>query len=837
MAEISLQAYLQKIDEAIAQGGYDEALAHGRHILQHYPKYLPVYRLLGKAMVEAGRHDLAEDMFLRVLSGDPEDFVARVGMSIIADHRGDLQRAIWHMERAFELEPNNDAIQDELRKLYSRRDGVEPPRLHLTRAGLARLYLRGNLLSRAVEELRALVAEEPGRIDLWVALAEACWRNDQRVQAEEACLHVLEELPYCLKANLILGEIWARSGREEGRVHLERAEALDPEHQEAVRLLGDSSPLEPREIRLPRLEYVLPEAAERPAWMVAAEAEGGMAGAERGLVDLETGMGIQIEIPSWLEELGAGEEEEVEGLPEEAMPRGEEVIEVPERPFGRPVGVEMAKGPEEEAPALEEEPEWLRGLEEAEWGEQLPPETAEEGGALEFPDWLAGTGAVEEEAGWPPAEPPVPAEIPEWLREMAPPGLGEVEEEAPPGWPEEELQPLPEEEEGEIPDWLMEAASLPPVGPEVEVPLPEESLLPEEEGEVPDWLKEAAAMPPVEPEVEAPPPEEKGGAAPSWLEGEGLPSGDEALAWLESLVAGKEEELRAAAEAEAEARMAEIMGRPREAAPPVKEAAPPAEERVEAFPPYLEEAGPHEGELELEELEEVAAPEWLIAAAAPEPAPPPRPAIPEELPGPEELSPPEVPRAEVLPAEPEAFGWTAFGVEEAPSEPAPPEAARPVEEGFGWIEFEAEPSPPQVELAAEVPPLEETLVQTRVERRPWEPKPPRGEAVPPPIVEVPLPEGVESLRGYVRAHPRDYQARLALAREMWRAGLYADSLEVYSQLLRSGKQVDEVMADMEAYVEERPSDPAVRRVLGDAYMRVGRLEEALEVYREALESL
>jgi len=49
-------------------------------------------------------------------------------------------------------------------------------------------------------------------------------------------------------------------------------------------------------------------------------------------------------------------------------------------------------------------------------------------------------------------------------------------------------------------------------------------------------------------------------------EGEFL-SGDEALAWLESLAAGKEEELRARAEAETQARVAEILGRKPEPAP------------------------------------------------------------------------------------------------------------------------------------------------------------------------------------------------------------------------------------------------------------------------------
>jgi predicted Zn-dependent protease len=116
-----------------------------------------------------------------------------------------------------------------LRKLYARRDGVEPARVPLTRGALARLYVNGELYTEAVAELYALLAQEPDRVDLQALLAEALWRSDQRVDAADTALRVLDRLPYCLDANLILGEIWTSGGREEDAdVHLKRAQALDP---------------------------------------------------------------------------------------------------------------------------------------------------------------------------------------------------------------------------------------------------------------------------------------------------------------------------------------------------------------------------------------------------------------------------------------------------------------------------------------------------------------------------------------------------------------------------------------------------------------------------------
>ena len=96
---------------------------------------------------------------------------------------------------------------------------------------------------------------------------------------------------------------------------------------------------------------------------------------------------------------------------------------------------------------------------------------------------------------------------------------------------------------------------------------------------------------------------------------------------------------------------------------------------------------------------------------------------------------------------------------------------------------------------------------------------------------------LEALWDHLRAHPRDHEARLTLARAMWQAGRYEESLEAYSRLLRANKLVDEVLADLEGYAEERPSDAGLLRVLGDAYMRADRLTEALEAYREALKNL
>ena len=117
MAKVSLRIYDREIERLIEQGHTDEAIAHCRHILKVFPKHLETYRLLGKAYLEARRYGEAVDIFGRLLMAVPDDFVAHVGLSIIRDEENKLDDAIWHMERAFEVQSSNAAIQSELQRL------------------------------------------------------------------------------------------------------------------------------------------------------------------------------------------------------------------------------------------------------------------------------------------------------------------------------------------------------------------------------------------------------------------------------------------------------------------------------------------------------------------------------------------------------------------------------------------------------------------------------------------------------------------------------------------------------------------------------------------------
>ncbi len=229
MSEISLRSYINEIDSIIDQGRHDEAIAHCRHILTKFPKHIETYRLLGKAFLETNQNSNASDIFMRVLSAVPDDFIAHVGMSVIREEEGNLGAAVTHMEKAFENQPYNSEIQLELKRLYGKRDGMEPPKVRLTQGALARMYIRGDLLKQGITELRNALGENPSRYDLKTLLAETYTINGQLANAIDLASDILKKYPFNLTANRILARsLKTHDHPQEMAICTKRLYALSP---------------------------------------------------------------------------------------------------------------------------------------------------------------------------------------------------------------------------------------------------------------------------------------------------------------------------------------------------------------------------------------------------------------------------------------------------------------------------------------------------------------------------------------------------------------------------------------------------------------------------------
>jgi tetratricopeptide (TPR) repeat protein len=403
MAKVSLRAYNREIETLIDRGQFDEAIAHCRHILKTYPKHLETYRLLGKAYLESKRYADAVDIFSRILATVHNDFVAQVGMSIIRDEENKLDDAIWHMERAFETQPSNPAIQAELQRLYARRDGVRPPRIRMTRGALANMYVQGDLYPQAISEIKSVLKDDPERADMQALLARALYKSGSRNDGADVATSLLRRYPYSLDANRVLVEILGTEHPETAQMYRQRVFELDPYAAQVTGSIFLASAVSDAAVNVERLDWNGQPVALQPDWSDRA-------------ISPETG-----EQPDWSEPSSFGGIQSAD----ESIFGSTTPPETPS-PFG---GIESA-------PAL------LFGAAAA--------EQASENQQDEIPDfmraagWGASTGVFDESKSAFAKDEAQPAgsleqgDLPDWVKAMKPP---------------ESRAPEPEQEEA-IPDWI-----------------------------------------------------------------------------------------------------------------------------------------------------------------------------------------------------------------------------------------------------------------------------------------------------------------------------------------------------------------------------------------------
>jgi len=236
MVQTTLREHLQETEDAISAGRIDEALEGCQRILRQYPESLEVQRLLGEVYLAQGHLDEAQQAFDWVLTNDPENVIAYCDRALISERRSDFETALDCYQQAYELSRGNSQIRREFNKLSEK---VGQQGFMFSRAGLARLYMRGDLLPQAVQEWEAVLASSPDRIDARTGLLEAYWREGLTDQVERLATQILEEVPSCLKALLLLAYAIAPRDPQKTQELLRRVEALDPDLVMAQDLFAD----------------------------------------------------------------------------------------------------------------------------------------------------------------------------------------------------------------------------------------------------------------------------------------------------------------------------------------------------------------------------------------------------------------------------------------------------------------------------------------------------------------------------------------------------------------------------------------------------------------------
>ncbi len=236
-----LRELLAIAQTALEAGRHQEATVACRHVLRDYPDAITAMRLLGEAYLEAGRPDEATRAFERVLASDPYNVLARVGLGVLAEDRGDDERAIAQFRLAWEVGPALPQLRSELVRLYRKRYGVGG-RLRMTRVSLANLHARNEDLPRAIRQFQLLHREEPARLDIAIGLAECFWRHGDDAEAQALCRTLLATRPLLVRPLLILAaslgdQPQAGAAAAEADSFLPRARALDPDATLAAELV------------------------------------------------------------------------------------------------------------------------------------------------------------------------------------------------------------------------------------------------------------------------------------------------------------------------------------------------------------------------------------------------------------------------------------------------------------------------------------------------------------------------------------------------------------------------------------------------------------------------
>lgn len=217
---------LQTIENAIKIGNLTDVTQKCLLLLKYFPESLEVQRLLGEIYLQQDKLDEAQHIFEWILTNDPENVIVYCDYGLMSERMSDVETALDCYQQAYELSHGNTTIRQKFNELSASAGRAE---FMFSRAGLARLYMRGELFMPAIQEWEAVLSMNPDRLDARIGLMETHWREGSYDQAEYIATRLLEEIPTCLKALLLLADITARNNVAHAIELFSRARDLDPE--------------------------------------------------------------------------------------------------------------------------------------------------------------------------------------------------------------------------------------------------------------------------------------------------------------------------------------------------------------------------------------------------------------------------------------------------------------------------------------------------------------------------------------------------------------------------------------------------------------------------------
>jgi tetratricopeptide (TPR) repeat protein len=119
-------AFAQLAEEYRRAGRFAEAIDTCRTGLAHHPGYLSAHVTLGRALIETGELQVAQDELTRVHAAAPENLAAIKGLAEIHHRRGERAEALSLYSRALELVPHDPELEHQIEVLQREMAVVSP---------------------------------------------------------------------------------------------------------------------------------------------------------------------------------------------------------------------------------------------------------------------------------------------------------------------------------------------------------------------------------------------------------------------------------------------------------------------------------------------------------------------------------------------------------------------------------------------------------------------------------------------------------------------------------------------------------------------------------------
>ena len=228
MAKIEIREYQSRIDALISENNYEQAAYHCFYLLRQFPKNLNIYKLLGRIFLELNELRAALEVYSRIVSVEPENFLNHLSLSFIFEQLKLIDQAIYQSRTALFLQPENKDVFGLYQRLTSQVDNFSEPENFTHILAGVHFYTEKNY-SKAISEFSGIT---PGNYQAFCSLFHGlCLAElNQEKEAIRLLKDVLDKSPYLKIALRKLAFLMEESNPQLFTNYLNRLIELNPDY-------------------------------------------------------------------------------------------------------------------------------------------------------------------------------------------------------------------------------------------------------------------------------------------------------------------------------------------------------------------------------------------------------------------------------------------------------------------------------------------------------------------------------------------------------------------------------------------------------------------------------